>query len=223
MPSSNYEAIPWVLDAVRELNPKSILDVGTGAGKYGALFREYLDICIVGADPAKRRHIIDGVEIFEKNITRLHEEVYNMLYRGDIRSLMETLPEYDLIFMGDVIEHFQKAEGVAILQGLLNHARIAVIVVTPAIFIEQGCHEGNVHETHLSAWTKADFEKLVKSHCVIVSTQLVVAMLNGAYDNISSWLWRNRAKRSLKAILRRAYSASVGVLIGQKWFQTRSN
>jgi len=212
MASSNYEAIPWVLDAIRELSPQSILDVGTGAGKYGVLFREYLDICIVGVDQAKRSHIIDGVEVFEKNITRLHEEVYNTLYRKDIRSLIETLPEYDVVFIGDVIEHFYKGEGVALLKDLLSHSRMAVLVVTPALFMKQGCHDGNIHETHLSSWRKQDFKKLSNSHCIIVSGQLVVAMLK-AQNQISSWILTQRVLRKAKVSLKVAYSTVVNILI----------
>ena len=33
-----------VLNLVTEQKPKTILDVGIGYGKYGVLFREYLDI-----------------------------------------------------------------------------------------------------------------------------------------------------------------------------------
>ena len=68
MASSNYDAIPWVLDAVREFKPQSVLDIGCGAGKYGVLFREYLDICVVGSNREKRSHKIDCVEAFEKNM-----------------------------------------------------------------------------------------------------------------------------------------------------------
>ena len=44
MPSSRPNTIPTVIHLVRQIKPKSILDVGVGFGKWGHLFREYTDI-----------------------------------------------------------------------------------------------------------------------------------------------------------------------------------
>ena len=44
MPSSRITHIPTIIHWVELLSPQSILDVGTGFGKWGHLFREYTDI-----------------------------------------------------------------------------------------------------------------------------------------------------------------------------------
>ena len=51
--TSNPMQISFVLDAILQLNPSSVLDIGCGSGKYGVLLREYL--------PKAR---IDGIEGF---------------------------------------------------------------------------------------------------------------------------------------------------------------
>ena len=51
MPTSNHGAISLVLEVLVRLRPQSILDVGTGRGKYGVLCREYFpDARIVGIE-----------------------------------------------------------------------------------------------------------------------------------------------------------------------------
>lgn len=44
MPTSYPEAISSILELVRREEPRSILDLGVGFGKYGMLCREMLDI-----------------------------------------------------------------------------------------------------------------------------------------------------------------------------------
>ena len=45
MPSSSPIHIPIVISIVRQMQPQSLLDIGVGFGKWGHLFREYLDVC----------------------------------------------------------------------------------------------------------------------------------------------------------------------------------
>ena len=66
MPTSVPYGVPIIAGAARQLRPKSVLDVGIGFGKYGMLFREYLDIwdmeCVADYDPAAWKTRIDGIE-----------------------------------------------------------------------------------------------------------------------------------------------------------------
>ena len=55
MPSSRPNTIPTVIHLVKQFQPKSILDVGIGFGKWGHLFREYTDINEAEKDPARYR------------------------------------------------------------------------------------------------------------------------------------------------------------------------
>ena len=165
MPSSRCNHIPIVLGIVRELAPRSILDVGVGFGKWGHLFREYTDIAAAETDPARYQREnwqvrLDGIEGYAPYITPMHRYLYDRLYVGDMRSKIHELGQYDLIFLGDVIEHVEKADGQALLRACLAHARLAVLITTPAHPITQGPVCNNELEVHRSFWTTDEFRAL---------------------------------------------------------------
>src|SRR5438046_1748283 len=133
MPSSRPNTIPTVIHIVRQLQPQSILDVGVGFGKWGHLFREYTDIQEAERDPERYERQnwkvkIDGIEGHAAYITDMHRYLYNEIFLGDALQIIKTVSTYDLIFLGDIIEHFEKRLGVQLLREALNHARKAVII-----------------------------------------------------------------------------------------------
>ena len=143
LPTSEHWQIPHVLDIVARERPTTLLDVGSGFGKFGALAREY-------ADPQR----VDAVDAAPPRLT-----AYDHVYLGDIRELGRLLPadapRYDLALFVDVIEHFEKAEGRRVLEDLLGRAR-RVLVATPLGFRPQVI-PGMPYETHRSGWYPWDF------------------------------------------------------------------
>lgn len=158
MPSSRFDAIPFVLDLVTKWQPRSILDVGVGYGKYGVLFREYLDIWKVTEPYSKRILRLVGVEAFEEYRNPIWD-VYDKVLIGDGRDLKVELAEekFGLLFLGDVIEHFDKEEGKKLL-GELNYDK--VIIVTPLQVYEQEAVYQNPYEIHKSEWKHQDLPGL---------------------------------------------------------------
>src|SRR5512147_3124870 len=105
MPSSRPNTIPTVVHMVKQLRPASILDIGIGFGKWGHLFREYTDIQAAENDPSRYHRknwqvTIDGIEGYPEYVTEMHRFLYNNLFLGDACKLIQTVPNYDLIFMG---------------------------------------------------------------------------------------------------------------------------
>src|SRR5687767_10146429 len=136
MPSSRPNTIPTVINLLRQLKPRSVLDVGVGFGKWGHLFREYTDINEAERDPARYRRKnwrvrIDGIEGHAAYLTPMHRYLYNAIHIGDARALLKKLPRYDLVFMGDIIEHLEKPAGFRLLREALKIANKAVLVTTP--------------------------------------------------------------------------------------------
>lgn len=124
--------------------PKKILDVGCGYGKYSVLLREYLD-----PDP-----VVDGVEAWEPYVKKHGlKKLYHKLYVSDVLDLtQEELDEYDLVMMGDVIEHIEKEPAIE----LLSRIKGWVIIATP--FDHFHTDEGlPPTEAHVSHWTIEDF------------------------------------------------------------------
>ena len=143
MPTSQHWQIPYVLDVIASERPDTVLDVGSGFGKYGALAREY-------AAPSR----VDALDVTEPRLPG-----YDHVYLGDLRELDRVLPSdaprYDLALFVDVIEHFEKAEGHRVLAGLLRRSR-RVLVTTPLGFRAQEI-PGLPFETHRSGWWPWDF------------------------------------------------------------------
>src|ERR1044071_170740 len=164
MPSSRPNAIPTVIHLVRQLNPQSILDVGIGFGKWGHLFREYTDINQAESDPRRYRRRnwrvrIDGIEGHAPYLTPMHRFLYNKIHIGDACVLMKRLPRYDLIFMGDIIEHVEKAAGLRLLRQAVKRAKKALIVSTPKYETGQTDLCANELERHRSVWSDRDFNQ----------------------------------------------------------------
>ncbi len=164
MPSSRPNIIPTVIHLLQQLKPQSILDVGVGFGKWGHLFREYTDINEAENEPGRYQRPnwkirIEGVEGNPAYLTDLHRFVYNEIHIGDACELMAKLSSYDLIFAGDVIEHFDKDKGFEFLQNAIARANKAVIISTPKFDTEQSDLCGNELERHRSLWKAKDFER----------------------------------------------------------------
>src|SRR5713226_9262007 len=125
MPSSPPAGIEVIVEIVWRLAPRSIVDLGTGYGKYGVLFREYLELkhrYALGFADAERREVrIDGVEGFPDYLGPLQRAVYDHIYVEDILEFTRRGQHYDLVFLGDVLEHFEKnAAMLSLIPALLS-------------------------------------------------------------------------------------------------------
>jgi len=158
MPTGSFTIIPEVINEIMRLNPKSILDIGPGFGKWGVLFREYLELW-----GHRQYHKetwtkqIDCCEVFRPYITELHNFIYSNVIVKDIRDYVKEMPNYDVIVLIDVIEHFEKEEGIKLIEDLFKKTNKAVIIGTPLKFSPQKAAYGNIYETHKSLWTMEEF------------------------------------------------------------------
>jgi hypothetical protein len=150
MATSEYQQIPHVMDELVRLQPRSVLDVGCGWGKYGVLAREYSE--------ATR---VDGIDIQPPRYP-----VYDNVYLGDLRDLPTLLPpgtpRYDLAIFLEVIEHIEKPAAWAIVDQLCERAR-RVIITTPWGFRPQDIPD-MPYETHRSGWYPWEFSRRCTLH-----------------------------------------------------------
>lgn len=154
MPSSCPYNISRIVHIVWKLRPKSILDIGCGMGKYGVLFREYLDNWYGRYKKENWEHKIDAIEGYEGYITDLHKAVYDKIETFNF--IKSTWSSYEMLFLGDVIEHFFKEDGIAFLERQRSRW---ILISTPAWWTK---NESSVNplETHRSLWEPKDFEEL---------------------------------------------------------------
>lgn len=157
MPTSYYQAIPAILDQILVERPRSILDVGVGFGKYGYLCREVLEIAHNRYRPDEWVTTIDGVEGYHLYTNPVYSFAYNHIYYGNITEIVHDLPTYDVVLLIDVLEHFSKDEGTALIQDLLAHTHKALIISTPLFPETKQEYRENVLEQHKSRWHILDF------------------------------------------------------------------
>jgi hypothetical protein len=186
MPSSRPNHIPIIIGVLRQLAPASILELGVGFGKWGHLFREYLDIVHAELEPARYQREnwqvrIDGIEGFEPYLTPMHSFLYDEIHVGDMREKIHAVGQYDVVFLGDVIEHVERPAGVALLHDCLAHANQAVVITTPASEAPQDEVCGNPLEVHRSHWRPHDFGAIGRCvwRCDDNDTLIAVLLKNG--------------------------------------------
>ena len=199
MPVSDYRHIPDVLDAVCQVNPKTILDIGIGFGRWGILCREVLEVYNQRLQPETWVVQIDGIEIHRPYRNPLWEVAYNRVHIGNAFEIVGSLGRYDLILSCDVIEHFDKEIGSLLLKKLCHQGDI-VIVTSPRGFTPQGAVYGNEYESHRSGRCKNDFKDIPHLYREVGATFISVLSLEAGRlkgIEIGGSLRRLGAKRAL--------------------------
>ena len=189
MPSSDAGNIGLILDIVRKMQPAAILDVGIGCGKYGMLFREYLDghwTKRAFHDKSTWQTVLIGIEVFKKYITPVHEYLYNEIIIDDaFNYILRNNPHnhFDLVFMGDILEHFPKEKGKVLIQ-LLRDFWVkrggSILISTPnvktCINDERLAIFGNSNEVHRCRWYAADFAQFNMKTKIVEDRTLTVVL-----------------------------------------------
>lgn len=145
---------PWTQQKIVELNPKTILDVGAGQGVYLDLIRD-----VLGDDP-----IISAVEVWKPYIKKFNlENRYNNVYQIDVREL--TNFDYDLVILGDILEHMKEEDAIDLWQKISKQAKYAIISI-PIIHYHQGPINNNPYEVHIEEDWNTE-KVLQKFHSII--------------------------------------------------------
>jgi len=141
---------------IQILNPQSILDIGAGAGKYGHMVRGILP----------NSHLT-AVEMDEEYVAEFSlRNLYNEVIVADATTLIENpRVRYDLVVIGDCIEHIRKSAALDLLEFLVYRSRY-ILIVYPYKFIQDDI-DGHMQEAHISVWGPSDFEYLSGKSCTV--------------------------------------------------------
>ncbi len=194
MPTSDYRNIPKIVEIILFDQPKKILDIGFGFGKYGFLSREYLSTW--NKEKIDDNLVIDGIEIYKKYISDLQKNIYNKIYVENIMKIFRKIKKrYDLVLCIDVLEHLPKAEGKKLLKKIYENNK-SVLISTPINPSQQGIVFGNKYESHISKWTKKDF-KFTKNLLILQNRFNYIVYYNKNLKRIGD-LKKNLIKKSTK-------------------------
>jgi hypothetical protein len=124
---------------LRQIGAKNILDIGAGNGKYGRLVRtnglEDIKLVAVEYDETKRDHLLSIG--------------YDEVRCISAMDLMKDPTEiFEVVILGDVIEHMRKSEGQDLLE-YLNYRSAYIFVVTPE---NMTMNASEFYEGHNSLW-----------------------------------------------------------------------
>lgn len=137
MPTSNPENKLWIIKKIKEMNPKTILDIGAGMGDYLEYIRSYLDKSIK----------VDGIEVWEPYVEKYRlKDRYDSLFIEDAREFNNF--EYDVVICGDVLEHMSEDDALRLWDKISKSAKYAIISI-PIIDHPQGAYDENPYEIHI--------------------------------------------------------------------------
>jgi len=148
--------ISTILKAVRDVNPKRVLDVGGGMGKYSVLIREdSISSRAERGDMSPTDIIeIDCNEDTEYFINQKHHDgLYNNHYHSSVFDF-KTPNDYDLILFIDTVEHWNKEETIEMLKKFDG----LKLISTPKQTVMYQEHFYGDSRHHITQWAKEDFE-----------------------------------------------------------------
>lgn len=143
MPSSSYQGKEQSAEWIRQhADIKKVLDVGCGEGTYPNLMRDKFGL-LTDAEWW-------GVEAWLKNIKDFNlEKKYFKVLNEDVRKLdWDSLPQFDLVIFGDVLEHMSKEESQVLVNTALKHSKYVLISI-PVKHMPQDAVGGNPFEIHV--------------------------------------------------------------------------
>lgn len=143
------------VEFVKKIKPKKILDLGSGIGKYGKLLDSAgLEECHITA-----------VEINEEFDTRLKLH-YDRVVFADVTEYPyypDNIEQvYDLVIMGDILEHLKKSDGVDLVEFYVYRA--GYMYIQFPLFMVQFSGGVHIKENHLSVWAERDFDRFVHDY-----------------------------------------------------------
>jgi SAM-dependent methyltransferase len=143
MPSSSKEGKQEIFNWCKDLpDVKRILDIGVGKGTYYKLFCKNVDVFNTAEWV--------GIEAWEPYIEefRLNKK-YNTVINSDVRTVdFDNIGKFDIVFMGDVLEHITKEEAVELVHKLSSKTKYAVISI-PIVHYPQDEVNNNPYEVHV--------------------------------------------------------------------------
>jgi hypothetical protein len=172
MPGSMPEGKELTRQFLLDKPVKRVLDIGPGSGNYFDLLNCHGEYHGWG-EPNKYLDVYWlAVEIYEPYINRFNLRAkYDSIIIADAYDIdWNDLGQFDVIFLGDVLEHMVEERGREVIRQSVDHSKWVVISL-PIIDYPQGCEYGNIHETHVEQYSPQRMKELLKDYNIITSME----------------------------------------------------
>lgn len=151
MPTSSADGKDWAAARIRDIAPKSVVDIGPGEGTYGRICR----------DVANPRYMI-AVEIWGPYVeTYGLASLYDRVIIADVRHLnFSSIAPASLIILGDVLEHMDKSDAVGVVQDCMTWGFDHILVSTPVLHCLFEGPNGNPFDGHKAGnlWEESEMD-----------------------------------------------------------------
>jgi SAM-dependent methyltransferase len=183
MPVSHTYQISSIMESIILCNPKSILEVGIGFGKYGVLCYERLNLWWHGLtkeDYKAKKVKIDGVEIYKDYKNPIYDFIYDNVFFGNALNFISSFSNksYDLILLIDVLEHFNQEDGIKLLNECKRVSK-NILISTPKDIGKQSQHFGNEAECHKFQWTKELYNEFFPENKTFIDDKHSIILFYG--------------------------------------------
>lgn len=141
---------------------RTFMDIGCGAGAYGKIIRE-----VFGKEVA-----VDAVEIYAEYINRHGlNSIYNRVIVDDVMHAWPMFYPYELIIVGDILEHLEKEKAIKLIECLKSKCRFIWVALPMKVEgrlwsrgynQSEGEYQENPFEKHLHEWTYAEIQQEFK-------------------------------------------------------------
>jgi hypothetical protein len=157
MGTSNWQQIPFCVEALLDVCPMRVLDVGVGFGRWGTLVREFCEEWKGRTHRENWRVHLEGIEILPKNIEEYHHLFYDWVHVGDAAQIVEQMQDrWDLIICGDVLQLWSKEIAQQLLERALDLADYVLVNSPVGAGWERTKMYDNPFEEHRSFWHLKD-------------------------------------------------------------------
>ena len=128
---------------------KSILDVGCGKGRPMAFLNRQHAFFAVGID-VFRPYLLEAEAL----------TAYDALVQGDVRRLPFRPRSFDIVLLIEILEHLERADGLALIKVMEQIARRQVVISTPVGEHEQHEFDSNPWQEHRHIWEPQELRAL---------------------------------------------------------------
>ena len=151
MVSAAHEGTEQVFSKMKEIlreRPQAVIyDLGCGRGFWGKQIKlRFQSVKLI------------GVEVWEPYVGEARSG-YDEIVIDDIRKFLPSAEKADIILMMDVIEHFERSEGLRLID-LSKKKADHIFISTPIVPYPQGPIDGNPYEVHRDSWKPEELEAL---------------------------------------------------------------